>query len=211
MWDHLVCELHYTIQPLIGTVLLHWFFEYRNYANHMTSTWYIHLFLWQLDDVDEVFGRRMENWWYLEVFFAASVALSTFPMWIIRCAYSMLVVESFIGWPPDDFWSSGLWSERVQLMVPIPWPVWWEICWMERPESSKLRMRCIWAEDSFCIMSWGGKNEVVRDPVPLNILYHMILFAFICNNQQSHVICITSILKKSVQQNCSNEWLNCIM
>ena len=57
----------------------------------------------------------------------------------------------------------------------------------------------------------GGKNEVVSDPVSLNILYHMILFAFICNNQQSHVICITSILKKSVQQNCSNEWLNCIM
>ena len=51
----------------------------------------------------------------------------------------------------------------------------------------------------------GGKKEAARDPVSLNILYHMILFTFICNNQQSHVICIKSILKKSVQQNCSNE------
>ena len=51
----------------------------------------------------------------------------------------------------------------------------------------------------------GGKNDVASDPVSLNILYHMILFTFICNNQQSHVICINSIPKKSVQQNCSNE------
>ena len=31
----------------------------------------------------------------------------------------------------------------------------------------------------------GSKNEVASDPVSLNILYHMILFTFICNNTKS--------------------------
>ena len=98
--------------------------------------------------------------------FAASVALSTFPMWIIWHAYLTLAVESFAGRPPNNFWSSGLCSERVRLIVAKPWPVWWEICHTERPESSKLRMRSIWVEDSFCILSWGVrmKLQVIQSP-----------------------------------------------
>ena len=57
-------------------------------------------------------------------------------------AWWMLVFESFVGWPPEDFWRLGQCLEWSLEMVASEIPVWDEIWWPERPESRRERIWC---------------------------------------------------------------------
>ena len=53
----------------------------------------------------------------------------------------MLVSESVVGWPPEDFWRLGQCLEQILDMVALETPVWDEIWW---PERQGLRRERIW-------------------------------------------------------------------
>ena len=88
-------------------------------------------------------------------------AFSALPEPLRQIAWQMLVSESFVGWPPEDFWRLGQCLEKSLEMVALETPVWDEIWWPERPESRRERIWCC---------SAGVKNRNCRVETTLGVV-----------------------------------------
>ena len=65
------------------------------------------------------------------------------------------MVVSLLGQPPHYLVRSGQCSEQIWNIFALLTPVWQDICAPERPESSKVRICRVYAEDSLCMMNRG--------------------------------------------------------
>ena len=87
-------------------------------------------------------------------------AFSALPEPIRQIAWWMLVSESFVVQPPEDFWRLRQCLEWILEMVTLETPVWDEIWWLERPESRRERI-CAAVQVSMIWWWYGVVQQVV--------------------------------------------------